>query len=156
VGKPSKQGLRRLQPLASPCLFVFLIMDSSKASRVTSHRDFLGGGCRSTTLWGFQDVPYVLKNTAGGRTLGLSKPFAVVWLYLAQIKKSTSPMARSPATYRLLCHLDLIFTAHRPLYGQKKQEWGGMAPYLTNNLAQKTSVSHLRPNLAFPQRARSL
>lgn len=31
-----------------------------------------------------------------------------------------------------------------------------MAPYLPNNLTQKARVSHLRPNLAFPQRAHSL
>lgn len=31
-----------------------------------------------------------------------------------------------------------------------------MAFYLHNNLAQKASISYLRPSLAFPQRAHSL
>lgn len=39
---------------------------------------------------------------------------------------------------------------------KKQKEWGGMAPYLPNNLAQKASVSHLRLNLVFSQRACSL
>lgn len=75
-------------------------MDSSKTSGVTSRRDFLGGGCRSTTLWGFQDVPYVLKDSGGlgGQKLGLAKPVAVIWLYLAQIKKPTCSVVPRPAT----------------------------------------------------------
>lgn len=31
---------------------------------------FLGGGCRSTMLWPFQDVPCVLKATGGWKEIG--------------------------------------------------------------------------------------
>lgn len=68
MGKPAKQSLLTLQPLSSLCLFISPAVDSSKASEVTSPRDFLGGSCQSTMLWGFQDVLYVLKDTGGKET----------------------------------------------------------------------------------------
>lgn len=92
-----------------------------------------------------------------GRKWGLVKSVAEGWLYIAQIKEPTSPVAPSPDTYQSLCFCDLIFTAHRPLYGQKKRKSSREElPYLPNNLAKKASISHLRPNLAFPQRIHSL
>lgn len=164
VGEPAKQNLLVLHPLTSLCLFIFPSRGFLQSKQGHIPQGFpvwrlLFGRTVGFSGWALHVGRYQGRGGWQGRKLGLVKSVPQGWLYLAQIKKPTSPVAPSPGTYQSLCYHDLIFTAYRPLYGKKKKKGkssGEELPYLPSNLAQKVSISYLRPNLAFPQRICSL
>lgn len=129
VGEPAKQNLLMLQPLTSLCLFIFPSHGLIQSKQGHIPRGFPVGKLLFYHTVGFSGCVGRYRGRGGwqGRELGLVKSVAEGWLYLAQIKKPTSPVAPSPDTNQSLCYCDLIFTAHRPLYGQKKKQkqWGG-------------------------------
>lgn len=162
VGEPAKQNLLMLHPLTSLCLFIFPSHGLIQSKQGHIPQGFPVWRLLFNHTVGFSGWALRAGRCRGrggwqGRKLGLVKSVPQGWLYLAQIKKPTSPVAPSQS----LCYHNLIFTAYEPLYGQKNPQQktkssGEEFPYLPNNLAQKASISHLRPNLAFPQRIRSL
>lgn len=133
VGEPAKQNLLMLHPLTSLCLFIFPShgLIQSKQGHIPQgfpvwrllfdrRVGFSGWALCVGRYWGRGDWQ--------GRKVGLVKSVPQGWLYLAEIKKPRSLVAPSPnSPYQSLCYHDLIFTAYRPLYGQKKEQkqWGG-------------------------------
>lgn len=126
VGEPAKQNLLMLHPLTSLCLFIFPSRGFLQSKQGHIPQGFpvwrlLFGHTVGFSGWALRVGRYQGRGGWQGRKLGLVKSVPQGWLYLAQIKKPISPVAPSPGTYQSLCYHDLIFTAYRPLYGQKKK-----------------------------------